>query len=212
TALQALAGAAQSEEADVRRAALIGLGLARRPEALPLLIAATQSPDPATRLVAISALADASSPHVLPALAKAARDTDESVRAAALGFLASNPSPEATAVLVDLLREPLVDRERLLRMLAMANEGRVAGLLGALETADDEVAKELTSALARIRTPEATTALLSTLSGAAVPARKAAATALASFGTLEATAALRRASETDPDLGVRQICSVLLAQ
>jgi HEAT repeat protein len=210
-ALAALSRAAEDGEPDVQRAALIGLGIAKRPEGVPVVLRAAQSPDPATRLVAISALADSGSPHALPTLAAAARDRDENVCAAAVGFIAALPAPEATAVLVDLLQEPPF-RDRVAPLLAIANDGRVPGIMAALGNADDELALLLTSALARMRTQEARTALQLVMSIPWVPSRKAAASALASLRTPEATATLRDAAARDADPQVRQISAVLLGR
>jgi HEAT repeat protein len=210
-ALFALRRAAEAGEPDIQRAALIGLGLAKRPEGVAVLLKAVQSPDAATRLVAISALADSGSPHALPALATAARDVDENVRASAVGFLAAVPAPEGTAVLIDLLHDAAL-RERVVPLLSVSNEGRVAGIMAALATADEETAPLLTSALARMRTAEAQTALAYAMSMSWVPARKASASALAALRTPEAFAILRKAAETDADPQVRQISAVLLGQ
>ena len=211
TALTALRVAAEGSDADVQRAALIGLGIAKRPEGIAIILRATQSPDPATRLVAVSAVADSASPHALPALTTAAHDADENVRAAAAGFLAANPSPEATAVLVDLLRDESL-RDRVFPLLAVPNEGRVAGIMAALTAADEDLAPYLTSALVRLRSREATAALLDAMRLPWVPARKAAASALASLRAPEAFEALRQAAESDDDPQVRQISAVLLGQ
>jgi HEAT repeat protein len=211
TALDALRLAAEGTEPDVQRAALIGLGIAKRPEGIAVILKAAHSADPATRLVAISAIADSASPHALPALSSAARDPDENVRAAAAGFLAGIPSVEATAVLVDLLRDEAL-RARILPLLSVPNEGRVSGIVAALAASDDELAGDLTSALVRLRSREAATALLDAMTLPWVPARKAAASALASMRTPEALEALRHAAESDPDPQVRQISAVLLGQ
>jgi HEAT repeat protein len=210
-ALSALQRVAEGDEPDMRRAALIGLGLARRPEAARVLLKAAQSADAATRLVAISALADSASARTLPVLASAARDPDDNVRAAAMSFLAGHPSPEGTAILIELLREPSA-RERVVPLLSVPSEGRVAGLMTALGSADAELALVLASALARMRSREADEALLHAISLPWVPARKAAAASLASLRSPAAFAALRQAAERDADPHVRQICTVLLSQ
>jgi len=210
-ALAALCRLAEGQEPDLCRAALIGLGMAKRLEGTSRLLAALQSKDPATRLVAISALAESGAPERVGALARVAQDADENVRAAALGFLSTEADPDATRILLDLLpgaRDP----SRIATLLARASEGRVRGLRARLASADEEEANLCCSLLARLRTPEATLALLETLSQGALIARKAAAVALASLRTPEAQAALRHAAGHDPDARVRQICSILLSQ
>src|SRR6185436_17413581 len=73
--LAALVRAAESTgDPDLRRAAIVGLGVARRPDTIPILRAAATSDDASTRLVAISALAEFDVPEVVPALAHAASD------------------------------------------------------------------------------------------------------------------------------------------
>jgi HEAT repeat protein len=210
-ALHALRDAASSDEPDLRRAALIGLGLTGRPEALPALLEGMRAGDAATRLVAVSALSGAGGAEVVPALARAARDPDEAVRAAAVAFLAASPGANATAELVELARE-MPERERAIGALALPAEGRVPALLTELDRADDDVAPLIGSALARMRTPLAARALLHGLESPNVAARKAAASALRAVGSRDGVEAIRRAAANDPDVAVRQICSVLLAE
>jgi HEAT repeat protein len=208
---EALRQAAESEDLDVRRAALIGLGVMGRPQDVPLLLSALSAGDSATRLVVLSALAHFSSPAVFHAMARAASDMDEQVSTAAIGFLAARAEQEATDILVQLLASSAA-RERALAGLLVPSQGRVPGLLGALEVADDELAPVLTSTLAKLQRADATAALLQALWLPNVAARKAAASTLAALGSAEAMAALKRAADTDPDPGVRQICALLLAQ
>jgi len=210
-ALEALYQLAEGQEPDLRRAALIGLGIAKRPEGVSRLVAATHSDDPTTRLVAISALAESGARERVAALARAAQDADENVRAAALGFLSTEADPEATHILLDLL-PAAGNPKRIRELLARASEGRVLGLTSRLGSADEEGANLCCSLLARLRAPEATRALLGTLSYGELVARKAAAVALGSLRTPEALAALRHAAGHDPDARVRQICSILLSQ
>ena len=161
--------------------------------------------------MALSALANFDTPSVLHTLARAASDPDEQIGTAAIGFLAGRAEHEATATLVHLLGAPATS-ERALAGLLVPAQGRVPGLLVALESAGDELAPILTSVLAKLPGSGAATALKQALQLANVAARKAAASALAARGSAEATAALRRAADTDPDPSVRQICALLLAQ
>src|SRR5262249_18424573 len=149
-AFAALRQAAAADDADLRRAALVGLGLSRRAEAEPLLLAAASDLDPATRLVAVSAIADFEGAEVLTVLERAAGDPDESVRIAAIGFLAPRASNEATDVLIRLLGRSM-ERERILRGLAIFTPEHMSGIVAALKTADDELAQHLVSALVRMR-------------------------------------------------------------
>ena len=210
-ARQMLVDASRSGDIDVRRAALLGLGIARRPETLPILFEAANATDAATRLVAISAMAGFGDPTVLDALHAAARDSDESVRTAAVGFLGARPTTEAALRLIDLARDPDADLQ-VFDALSAYSPTRVRALVDALHEADDETAAVLTSALARMRRPEAEEALLVVLERGSSPARRAAAGTLAAVGSSRAIRALRRCADEDPDPEVKAICASALAR
>ena len=210
-ALLALERAMADAEPDVQRAALMGLGVARRIESLPRMLAATNATDPATRIVALSAIAAFRSPDVLHALVEGAVDPDAEVSTAAIGLLAAIPGAAATMELANLLRRSL-SREQIVSALSVHVEGRVPGLSAALESADDETAGALTSALARMRRPDAIAALVGTMTSSNSRARKAAATTLAGLGQPNALAILRVAAANDPEPEIRRICSLLLSR
>ena len=210
-AARSLEAAATDADSDIQRAAIVGLGVAHREAALPLVLRAARSTDPATRLVAMSALAGFRSPGVLAAFVAAACDPAESVRTAAVGFLSAMSGAAATHALVGLLAKT-PSREQVLAGLALHVEGRIAGLTSALETTDDETSPALTSALARMRRPDASKALADVMGLRNVAARKAAASALAALGSKDALAVLRQAAAEDPEAEVRQICSLLLGR
>lgn len=207
----ALRRAATSEDVDVKRAALVGLGIVHRVDDLPVVLAAASSADVPTRLMALSALVSFPSPLVLGALSSAASDPDEQVSATAIGYLAARPEQEATEVLVELLASDST-RERARSALLVPSDGRVAGLLVALESAGDELAPHVVSILSRIERSEARAALVAAMKLLNVAARKAAATGLAARRDLEALVALREAAESDPNPEVRQISSLLLRE
>ncbi|RKH58757.1 HEAT repeat domain-containing protein [Corallococcus aberystwythensis] len=211
SAMAALRRAASSSDADVRRAALLGLGVARRPDALPVLLEAVHSDDPATRLVALSAVAEYDAPETLPALLRAAGDRDDSVRSAAVGFLATRTGTHATQQLVSLLGDVML-REQVVSALALPVEGRLPGLMAALEVADDATAPLLVAALARMRRADARAALMQSLIGASPSGRRAAAPAVAALGTVEAREALDRAAHRDEDPEVRRACLLALGR
>ena len=210
-AMTALRRAASSSDADVRRAALLGLGVARRPDALPVLLEAVGSEDAATRLVALSAVAEYDIQETLPALLRAASDRDDSVRSAAVGFLATRAGVPATQALVTLLGDVTL-RERVVSALALPMEGRLPGLLAALDAADEMTAPLLVAALARMRRADARAALLQALTSASPSGRRAAAPAVAALGTVEAREALERASTDDEDPEVRRACLLALGR
>ncbi|WP_434347104.1 HEAT repeat domain-containing protein [Myxococcus virescens] len=211
SAMSALQRAAASADADVRRAALLGLGVGRRPDALPVLLEAAKSEDAATRLVALSAVAEYEAPETLPALLHAAGDGDDSVRSAAVGFIATRPGVPATQALVSLLGDMTL-RERVVSALALPLEGRLPGLLAALEAADEVTAPLLVAALARMRRADARAALMQLLVSASPAGRRAAVPAVAALGTLEAREALERASNQDEDPEVRRACRLVLSR
>ena len=210
-AFAALLAAADAPELDLRRAALLGLGLSRRVEAIQPLLRNAGSEDAATRLITLSALAHLEAPETLAVLGAAVHDPDENVRMAAVGFLGARSGIEATTLLCGLLKHPAL-RERALVALGSPRAGRVAGLSIALLTSDDELAVLLTGLLARLNQPEATSALFEALALPNAAARRAAATTLGALGSREALAVLQRLSAEDPDAQMRRVCALILAQ
>ncbi|MGE0527767.1 MAG: HEAT repeat domain-containing protein [Bdellovibrionales bacterium] len=208
-AYEALRQAATTQDVEARRAALVGLGIAHRDEDLPVVLNAVSAPDAPTRLMALSALVNFPSGRVLGALSSAATDSSEQVSSAAIDFLSARPEQEATEVLVELLKSEAT-RDRARAALLVASEGRSAGLLVALESANDEFAPILISVLSRLETPEARSALLWAMKLNNAAARKAAATSLAARRDPELIAAVREAEQNDPDPEVRKICTLVL--
>lgn len=205
-----LARASESSEEDVRRAAVMSLGIGKRPESLPHLARALESEDASTRLVAVAALDGFTQPSVVGLLARAAADPDPSVSSTAVGLLANFSDEPATLALAAIsARDPANARARL--ALSASTPGRIHGLLRALESADDESALVLVSALVRMRTSDGTQGILSVLCSPNVAARKAAATVLASVPSDAATGALRDAANSDPDPEVKRLCALALS-
>lgn len=210
-ARSALEDAARSDDPDLKRAALVGIGMARHPGALSILIDAARSPDAATRLIAVSALATFESADAVATLAAAAGDDDAGVRTAALSVLAASSSPAALEFLVRRLRRD-PDDSAAARALATAAPGRVDELARSLETADDDVAMILASALARMRGGAAAQVLLDAMTWPNAAARRAVASGLIALATSEARAAVQRAAREDPDPEVRNVCALLLRE
>jgi HEAT repeat protein len=208
----ALREAVKSGDQDVKRAALMGLGIARRLEDLPIILAEVNSNDPPTRLLALSALVNFPSPRVFATLSNAGTDPDEQVRLAAIGFLAARPEQEATVVLVELLGQDAT-HEKAKSALLISSSGRAAGILIALESASDELAPLLISILVRMGQVDSQPALLAAGKLSNVAARKAAITGIASFGSnSEMSQALQDAAQSDPDREVRQIAKLLIRE
>jgi HEAT repeat protein len=210
-ALAALREAASSPNPDIQRAALLGLSLVRDEASLPIVLAACASDDPATRLVALSAAQAFSSPGVIAVLSSAADDSNDAVRTAALGFLAARPEREASRSLIELLKQRDAP-EPILAALSVPSEGRIAELALACEQADERLAPQLTSTLARLRQPEATAVLYDLLSSANVAARRATVSTLSAIGSRDAYSAIAKLSTLDPDPTVRRLCALFLAQ
>jgi HEAT repeat protein len=176
---------------------------------LPYLLDALASPEVSTRLVAVSALAELDAPEVVPALARVVdSDADPNVRSAALTVLSIRPGAAASEALAALHGEEL--EERIVSALATPVEGRVEGLLAALQEAGDERARRAALALARLARPDAEAALVQALVVAPPVARRAAAQALAGLGSPHVREALFAASTGDPDAGVRSAAALAL--
>ncbi len=205
----ALRVAISSTDVEVKRAALLGLGIAHRLGDLPLIITAARSEDAPTRLIALSAMINYHPANILESLSTAATDPDSQVSSAAIDLLAGVRGQEATEVLVGLLLNPHY-KEKAETALLTPKEGRTAGLLVALESADDELAVLLISILTRLNRPEARDALLAAMQLNNTAARKAAASGLAARRDPEMLALLKEASEIDPSQEVRDICSLLI--
>jgi HEAT repeat protein len=204
-----LIDAARSEDADISRAALIGLGLTKLESALPALVKAARDGDSTKRLIATAALSNFQSPEVLPLLLLAVEDPAETVRTSAIGFISARPGADTAAALIELLRRPNA-LDWVVPALSAAVPGRIPAILSALSNADEALAGHLVSALARMGTPEATSAIVDIMSRPAVPARKVAATTLGALRTAPALDTLRRSATSDPDAEVRRIAALLL--
>ncbi len=209
SSLSALLRAAEGDDPDVRRAALLGIGIARWLEATQMLVRASRDPDPATRLVAISAMADFQVPEAVDALAAAARDEDEAVRHAAIGFLAARRTHDASRALISLTREHAGD-EHVLAALSVPSTTRIAAIQEALLRADDALASNLMSALARMHVPLAEETIIATCASPNAAARRAACTTLGAIDSEEARQVLTRMVERDADASVRETCRLAL--
>ncbi len=206
---QALRQAAASDEIEIRRAALVGLGFSQRLEDLPVVLTGTKSKDISTRLMALSSLSGYAHAQATEALCKAAADHDEQVSSTAINFLAARTDKRSTECLVAHLGKELT-RDRARIALQVPSKGRMAALLEILESANDESAPQLVSILSRMDRADARIALLSAFKLNNPAARKAAANGLAARREPEMISALQEAAQVDSDPEVRQICKLLL--
>jgi HEAT repeat protein len=202
-ALSLLQNAARSADPDVRRAALVGLGEIRRPEALPVLVAELESHDPGMRLVALSAIAAMGSAQATTVVMRAGSDPDARVRSAAIGLLAQRGGARTTDWLIEQLSS--AERDAALAALSYPVEGRIEGILLALESANDTLAELLVRALLGMRGPAGNAAVEAALRLENVHARRAAARGLVALGTPAAHVALADAATNDSDADVRRI-------
>jgi HEAT repeat protein len=106
-AVAVLASLADSDNADLARAALNGLGLIDHPDALGPLVARARSQDPARRIAAIEALGKRRSEDAAGELQWiAATDANSAVAQAAIGALAHMATPKAIDAIIGLAAEP----------------------------------------------------------------------------------------------------------
>ncbi|MBV9945873.1 MAG: HEAT repeat domain-containing protein [Myxococcales bacterium] len=210
-ALGALQAAANSSDPDLRRAALVALGSVKSEASRAILKSAVASDDPATRLVAISALAEFEGSDVVEVLGEAAADRDPSVSSAAIGLLGARAGNSATLALLRRVPDPSL-HEQVVTALSNAQPGRIQTLVTELGAAGIETAPLLVSALARMRLPEAATAMEVAFELENPIARRALAPALAASPSRRARALLERAASSDSDPDVRRTCAAVLGR
>ena len=208
-ASQALRDAADDPDLDLRRAALVGLGLQKREGDLPLLLKASRDADNATKLIALSSLNSFQNTQALQRLIAALFDSEEQIKDAAINLLALRPEPEASTALASMIN-PSKAGDRIRLALTQPSPGRLAGLLVAMGGATDENAFLIASILGRLPNGEGKRGLLSAMLMPNPAARKAAATLLGSFKDSEVLETLAQAAENDPDEGVRAVSALVL--
>lgn len=209
SAAAALRRAAAAVDPDLARAALLGLASQKRRDALPLIEQAARSPDRVTRLMALEAASAFDAPEVVEILRAVTADDDEEVRRAAIGHLAARPGSAATLALIALLAEPRA-RESVVSALLDSRVDRLAALLSALETAEEEIAPLLVRVLGRSAEPVA--ALSVALASSGPSGRRAAADALAALAVHRSRSVLERALAEDTDPEVRRIAARALGR
>ena len=201
-----LDGACRSNDPDIRRAAILGLGACRQSESLPILLRESASEDSTTRLYALSALAESDSDEATEALVRGASDPASLVRSAAAAILAVRAGPRATQWLIAQLGDAR-SRDHALTALEQPVGGRIEGILTALESADSSLTPVLVGALSAMDSAEGQAALEATLAMGNIHARRSGARALAASNTSDARIVIDRIKLTDPDGEVRRICA-----
>jgi HEAT repeat protein len=206
-ALLVLESAARAEDPDVRRAALVGLGEIRRPEVVPILMAALSSNDAGVRLVALSSMAATNVAEATTTIMRASADPDARVRSAAIALLAERGGAATTDWLIDQLSGS--ERDAAFAALANHTDGRIEGILLALESASEALSETLIRALLAMRRPAGNAAVEAALRLDNVHARRAAARGLTTLATPEAQSALADAAASDTDTDVRRISAAV---
>lgn len=207
-ARRALAEAARSDDLEVQRAAVVGVGERAEPELRPVLAVALASPDPSIRLVAVSSIArfDDSAGE----LGAAVSDADAAVRGAALGILASRTDSGASHALVGLLaKQP--ESQALAGALGQNLDAHITTILAQLQTANEDLSRALLTVLSRSQSAQGRAAVDAAFASQNVAARRAAARVLSLIFDGSAKSSLARASQADSDAEVRRISAAALA-
>ncbi len=206
----ALVRAEASGDADMQRAALMGLANSQRSDPEPTLVRASASSDPATRLVALGALAQRGSPHLIERLRESLHDGDELVQRAAAAHAANMASGDATHLLLDALWSG-GDRVHLLALLSQPSEPAIAEIERTIARVDDDDrAADLTQILLRMGSPRAQEALLAAMFSPSACVRRATAATLQVLGSPDAMSLLVDGASRDEDPTVRRICAALI--
>ena len=203
---------------DVAAAALHGLGRAAEEQTLRPLLEAVRSEAAARRKAAIEALAAHGSAGAVAALEwTASADPEvELARGAVegLGAVASagaSAPPSAVAALVSLLADSRL-REFVLTVIARLPPAAIPLIGLGLTHGLPAVRQAAVEALARMRHPDATTAIESALDHEDAEIREAAVLALARIGASSAADRLRRLAGHDPAKAVRRAAGAALAR
>lgn len=203
-AVAILARLAESNNVDLARAAVGGLGLIGHPDALPPLLATLRSPDPARRVDALRALGERGGPGAVSALQwVAAADVDAQVVQSAIDALAHLATPEAIHTLIALTSDP-TRRDACVTALTELGTEQIEFIGKGLTHAQASVRRAIVSALGRMKQPLASELLSTALDDVDASVRAAAANALAHLGSRSAERKLVAMARTDSDPGVRR--------
>jgi ParB family chromosome partitioning protein len=217
-ALEILEPFTASEDRDMARAAIRGIGHVGNAEALSCLERFLHVPETWRRLEGVSAIASRSEPRVAQLLQwTAAADDHPEVSAAAIDALARIGAREdaqgvaATRALVALAAERDV-REAVVAALATLPHRLVGEIAGGLRHPVVEVRRACVEALGRMKRPEASRALEEALSDAMPAVRLTAIAELRHLGTRAPERALINLARADPDAAVRRAAMQAMAR
>jgi HEAT repeat protein len=199
-----LAPFAESDETDLARAALAGLGLTDQPDAAPILLAALRSPNPALRMEALRALGKLGGPSAVDGIEwVAAADKDAAVVQTAIDALRNLATPEAITTLLRLTANPEL-RDASVEALASLGKQKMELISAGLSNAQPAVRRGAVEALGRMKHSQASDLLSTALDDQVVDVRLAAVHALAQLGSRHAERKLVAMARTDPDTNVRR--------
>lgn len=195
---------------EVRRDALMRLGLMKRPEASQAAARALNDPEASVRVAAAHALVAAPAPDAVSALVPLLQDKLEFVRREVAYALGGIKSHAAVAPLVSLLT---TDKEMSVRAAAAVALGRIKDESAVIPLAKviqqqapkkkageyEFVRRAAVEALGQIHNPAAVQVLIDTLANEknSIDTRRTAATALGKIGSNSAVPALRAAFNSD---------------
>jgi len=202
-AVAVLASLVDSDDPDLTRAALSGLGMIGHPDALPPLLAALRSPASSRRIDALNALGKREGPGVVDAIEWiAAADDDEKVVQAAIDALASLATPAAITTLMRLTSDP-VRRDAGIDALARLGVEQIDLIGEGLSHPQPSVRRSAVEALGRIKNTRASDLLSKALDDEDASVRLSAVNALVYLDTRSAQRRLVAMARTDSDASVR---------
>lgn len=206
------------QQADLAAAALRALGSVGGEPAAAALKQALRSPDAALRRAAVTGLRALASSDAIDALAwTAGADGDDAVLAAAIEALGSaaardgDASSRATAVLLALTADAS-RREGAVAALARLPVTRVGAIAAGLSSPQPDVRVATIDVLARLRHPDASSALRAGLDDADAAVRAAAVTALDRLGARGTARRLAQMAREDPSRAVRRAAAAALGR
>ena len=203
-AVAILSPLAESEDGELARSALTGLGLIGHPDAHAPLLTALNSPEPSKRADALRALGVRGGAGVVEAIQwVAAKEQTHSVLQASIETLQRLATPEAIAALTMLTADP-TRREACVVALAQLGKERIDDIGRGLTHAQAAVRGAVVDALGRMKHTRASELLGLALDDEEASVRLAAVSGLAHLANRSAERKLVAMARTDSDPNVRR--------
>lgn len=211
--IDALVGALDDTDADVRQQALMTLARLGDARATAPLVKALGDASPDVREHAAMALGRSRDPKAIDALLKALSDSSPGVREHAAFALGQVRDLRAVDPLLALVSDQNADvREQAVFALSQLRDKRATpALIKALGDTDEDVREQAAFALGQLRDPEAVPALMGLLNDPKPDVREKAVFALSQLRDTRAVPALTKAA-TDADEDVREQAAFALSQ